>query len=59
MGGQGARYPIGVYDHPPDPDVPGLRSVSVGDSFPAKLANDATGLLNKLDQKLSELLPGL
>lgn len=48
-----------MYDHEPDPDVPFLRSVGVGDSFPAKLARDATGIVNKLDQKLSDLIPGL
>lgn len=47
---------LGVYDHPADPDVPGLKSVSVGDNFLSDTArkltsgaNFALDVLDKLD----------
>lgn len=53
----GARYPLGVYDHEPDEDVPFLKSVGVGDSFPSRLAKDLTGAVNKVDSILDGLIP--
>lgn len=55
--GLGARQPLGVYDHPADPDVPFLHSVDVGDNFPAAWARRLTSAVNDIDQWLDDLLP--
>ncbi len=55
--GLGGRYPLGVYDHEPDPDVPFLKSVDVGDNFASDLARKATSVVNDLDAALDSLIP--
>lgn len=50
--------PLGVYDHEPDPDVPFIRSVGVGDNFPSEVARKLTSAINKADELLDGLIPG-
>lgn len=50
--------PLGVYDHPPDPEVPGLYGVNVGGGRVAHLARDLTGLANEVADFLNSLTPG-
>lgn len=57
MPGGGPRVPIGVYDHEPTDDIPGVHSVGVGDSFPSRLAKSATDVRNKLASVLDDLSP--
>lgn len=52
-----ARYPLGVYDHPADPDVPFLSSIDVGDSFVADWSRRLTSATNDVDQWLDDVLP--
>lgn len=49
--------PLGVYDHPPDPDVPLLRGIHIGDNVPASILRKATGAVNWADEQLQSLVP--
>lgn len=51
------RFPIGVYDHPADPDVPFLESVDVGDSFVADWSRRLTSAANDIDAWLDKINP--
>ena len=48
---------VGVYDHPHDPEVPFMRSRSVGDSWPTDAARRLTGALSKAEKLLDDLVP--
>lgn len=51
------RTVLGVYDHPADPDVPGLKSLSVGSSWPTDVARGLTSFANKAADLLDSLDP--
>lgn len=53
-----SRYPLGVYDHEPDEDVPFLKSVDVGDNFAATWARKLTSATNDVDAWLDSVIPG-
>lgn len=48
---------IGVYDHPHDPDVPFLRSHSVGSSWPTDAARKLTEATKQAEKFLDGLVP--
>lgn len=49
--------PVGVFDHPADPDVPTLRSVHVGRSRVVQYGNEVTELQDELSDLLSLFQP--
>lgn len=54
--------PLGVYDHPPDPEFPYIHGIRVGGSFAAKSAATATKAVNDVTRLLpswGDLIPGL
>lgn len=57
MPGQ-SPVPVGVYDHPHDDDVPGLRSINIGKSGVPRVLKALTGLVKDLDDLLDQLSPG-
>lgn len=51
------RTVIGVYDHPPDEDVPFVQSVKVGDGFLARRAKDLTSAVDDVNDWLDHINP--
>lgn len=49
--------PIGVFDHPPDEDVPGLRGVRIGDTAVGRLAVDGMRGLDAMVDFIDSLNP--
>lgn len=49
------RVVIGVYDHPADPDVPFLKSRSVGSSWPTDAARKLTSAVDAANDLLDKL----
>lgn len=46
-----------MYDHPAGDEIPGVKSMGVGDNFPSRLAKDATEVRNKITGILDALSP--
>lgn len=53
-----SKYPVGIYDHRPDPDASFISSVGVGSSRAASYGRELTKLVNEANDLISSI-PGL
>lgn len=52
-----SRTPIGVFDHPPDPDLGFVKGINVGGSGLAVITRKLTSVGNDVNKWLGDLSP--